>query len=699
MTVRTWVGRFCVAAGQVEEEGPWLGSLIRQRPDDEADELYVLIEPASPASEEFTSQLVDVVTQLYNRDPLSLTGALTRSLRAAHEHLREWNRSSLREHQVGAGASCLALRGSDAYLAQAGPSIAYVRTAAGELRRLTAEHGDFEQALGVSDEFEPRITRIKLHPGDLVLVASSAIESVVPERHVERILSRGSDDALPELYLLCRDVPNFALVLLSCFEPDEETPPDFLTNDGVASDQAAIPLDDAPAASAQGVLVGAGAPANPQAAEASLAAGAADGFVLPPRPIHEQVREIHESTAPPPSTGVRLRGDDAAPRYRRSTGMAALPQFQIPKLAVVAVLALAVIGVLAYMYIPGSVKASREDKFTALVATARESNARAQATSDSGVKRGLLVDARSKLNDAAKIHKDDTNVVGLQADVTSALAVLDAVFEIKEFTTVADLPQQVTGSLSVTRAIIGGNNAYVLDAKGKRVIRVPLDANGAPETILQESAPGFIVAGRPVQIAWSEQTQSLTVIDDKRQAFGYAPSLGRALPLTVRGVDGVGTLDAITGSGGNLYLLDVKDNQVWRYLPGQSGFDSERTALLDTTSLQTATELAVGQDVYVLDSKLGVRRFVGKTEAPFRLAGIDTPMMSPASISVLPGSNRIVVADRGNKRVIVASAEGVFLRQIVSPAFTDLRAVSVDEGKGIIYVLNGDTLLKASFPP
>ena len=103
MAIRTWVGRFCVADGHVDEEGPWLGSLIRQRTDEEADELYVLIEPASPGSAEFTSQLVDVVAQLYNKDPLSLTGALTRSLRAAHDHLREWNHRSLPEHQVGAG--------------------------------------------------------------------------------------------------------------------------------------------------------------------------------------------------------------------------------------------------------------------------------------------------------------------------------------------------------------------------------------------------------------------------------------------------------------------------------------------------------------------------------------------------------------------------------------------------------------------
>ena len=70
-----------------------------------------------------------------------------------------------------------------------------------------------------------------------------------------------------------------------------------------------------------------------------------------------------------------------------------------------------------------------------------------------------------------------------------------------------------------------------------------------------------------------------------------------------------------------------------------------------------------------------------RPKRPFPLAGIDMPLVSPAALSVLPGSNRLVVADRGNKRVVIASPEGAFLRQIVSPAFTDLRSVAVDEGQ------------------
>jgi hypothetical protein len=698
MAVRTWVGRFCVVDGRVEEDGPWLGSLVRQRPDEEADELYVLVEPASPISEQFTSQLVDVIAKLYGRDPLSLTGALTRSLRAAHEHLREWNEKSLKEHQAGAGASCIALRGADAYLAQVGPSLAYVRSADGTFRRLHAEQPDLEHALGLASEFDPHLTRIPLAPGDLVLLASTQLDEIVPEHHVKRILARGSDDALPELYMLCRDRPNMALVLLAAFEEEPAPPPEYLTKNGDRHGAVIVPVDDAPA-TAIGELVGVPAGDGPITAEASLAAGTLGELPLPMRPIQDQVREITENTAPSPDPGVRIRGGASTPRYRRSTGISPIPQIRVPKLVVAAVIALAIVGLLAYAFLPGSVKQSREDSFNADVAAAREDNARAQATNDPGIKRQLLNDANTKLADAAKIHKDSTDVASLQSDVTAALGVLDAVYEIKDFTTVADLTQVVTGDVSVTRTVIGGTDAYFLDAKGKRVLRVPLNGSTAPETVLQDGEPaGFVTASKPVQIAWSDQTGSLTIIDDKRQAFAYFPGRG-SLPLTVRGVDSMGSVDAITGSGGNLYVLDVKQNQVWRYLPGQGGYDSERTALLDTTTLTDATELAVGQDVYVLDAKQGIRRFVGQTETPFLLAGIDTKMVAPVSLSVLPGSNRLVVADHGNKRIVVASAEGVFLRQIVSTAFTDLRAVAVDEGNGILYVLNGDTLLKAPFPP
>jgi serine/threonine protein phosphatase PrpC len=699
MVARTWVGRFCVADGHVQEEGPWLSSLIRQRVDDAPDELHVVVEPASPASAEYTAQLVDVIAQLYRKDALSLTGALTRALKAAHEHLLDWNAKSLPEHRIGAGASCIALSGPDAYLAQVGPSLAYVRRGDGTVRRLQADGADFDHSLGVMADFMPRLTRIALEPGDLIVLASSGMDRVIPQSHVERILARHQDDVLPEFYLLLKETQNQALVLLSCFEEEHDTPPDFLTQKGSGEAQGG-PLDDQPPTEIDGVLVAVASGDAPPVAHASLAMEPpADNWVLPPLPIKQQVDEIKESAAPLSPPGVAIRGGGSNIRYKKTTGPTIpLPQLQIPRIAVFAALAIALVGFLLWWQLPGSVAENRDERFATALASAREYNARAQAASDPGLKRQLLNDARASLDSATKIRDEDPAVIALRADVTSALSVLNAVYEVKDTSIVVDLAQVVTGDLGVTQIALGGDSTYVLDAEGGRVLRVPV-AGGVAETVyLRGREVNNATAGQPLEVVWSASTQSLIVLDDQRQMFTYFPDQGM-LPLAVRGVEGLGSLDGIATSGANLYVLDRGENQIWRYLPGQGGYDSERTGLLDGVSLANAIEVAIGEDVYVLDRALGVRRFELKNESTFPLAGIDTPIIAPASLLVLPGTNRIVFADTGNKRIIVATDDGRFIRQIVSPAFTDVRAVVIDEGAGIMYIVNGDTVVRATFPP
>jgi DNA-binding beta-propeller fold protein YncE len=238
----------------------------------------------------------------------------------------------------------------------------------------------------------------------------------------------------------------------------------------------------------------------------------------------------------------------------------------------------------------------------------------------------------------------------------------------------------------------------VLDAEGSRVLRVLLDGQ-PPITIYERGrAVNLVSAGQPASIEWSPATNSVLILDDQRQAYTYVPD-GGVLPMAVRDAASLGSMDGIATAAGNLYVLDRAENQVWRYLPSQGGYDSERVALLDQADLAGALEIAVAESVYVLDATEGIRRFDNRAEVEFPLSGIDRPLASPASISVLPGSGRIVVADAGNKRVVVISNDGRFLRQITSPSFTDLRAVAVDEGAGIMYVLNGDTVVRATFPP
>ncbi len=122
--------------------------------------------------------------------------------------------------------------------------------------------------------------------------------------------------------------------------------------------------------------------------------------------------------------------------------------------------------------------------------------------------------------------------------------------------------------------------------------------------------------------------------------------------------------------------------------------------VLDDADLEQAVELAVSDSVYLATEDGAIRLFQSGAAQLFPLAGIDRALVAPASLSPLPASGRLLVADRGNKRIVALSSEGVFLQQWVSPAsFTDLRGIAVHEADELLYILAGGALYRTPLPP
>ncbi len=68
------------------------------------------------------------------------------------------------------------------------------------MRRIEPETQDFEHALGVADDFEPRLTRIQLNPGDLVLGDDNGLIVLAPDA-ARDVLGKAlaSDAAEPDI--------------------------------------------------------------------------------------------------------------------------------------------------------------------------------------------------------------------------------------------------------------------------------------------------------------------------------------------------------------------------------------------------------------------------------------------------------------------------------------------------------------------
>lgn len=227
-----WVSKFGIVDGQPAEDSPWVGAFPDSNRSEDASDLYVIVYPALPGTEEFCADLRDAIGQTFHREKVSLTGGMLRALKAAHENLREWNSRSLREHQIGAGAGLLAVcpgERREAYLAQVGPSSAVVYRANGPLngaKEIVAELPDAEGPLGVGDEFWPQFSRWELTDGDRFIVLTPGPAQAIGEAAMTKILQEPAEESVKELFRRLREHSDPAVgAVLIAVEPDpvEET--------------------------------------------------------------------------------------------------------------------------------------------------------------------------------------------------------------------------------------------------------------------------------------------------------------------------------------------------------------------------------------------------------------------------------------------------------------------------------------------
>ena len=217
-----WVGQFNLVQGEAQEDGPWACIFPHQhKADIEASDLYLVIEAADGGSEDYFLQLRDIMGEMFQHSKLSITGGLLRAHQAANRQLRDWNRRSFSGQRLGAGASLLALKDSEAYLAQVGPSIVY-RFSGGKLSRIEPDIPEAIPALGAGDDFWPSFRRLLLAEGDTVLLASSNLAGNSVDMGIAEALAGPPEECLPRLFREASHLQDCAALLLASRAPEKD---------------------------------------------------------------------------------------------------------------------------------------------------------------------------------------------------------------------------------------------------------------------------------------------------------------------------------------------------------------------------------------------------------------------------------------------------------------------------------------------
>lgn len=212
MTEPLQVGQFAIVDGEPVDRGPNAGAFHGKGPADDRAELFIVAEGTTPAGEAFAGHVISALGQVWGTLDMSLTGSLARLFEDAQRNLADWNRKSIAQHRVSIGLTAFGRRGSQAVIAQAGPSAVFHAHGDAVTSYFTdEEHG---RAIGAGPAV-PQFTRIDFAPGDRLLLLSTAALRALDDDLVAEILRLPGEQTLRELYHRLEEVRHVTVVLVT----------------------------------------------------------------------------------------------------------------------------------------------------------------------------------------------------------------------------------------------------------------------------------------------------------------------------------------------------------------------------------------------------------------------------------------------------------------------------------------------------
>ena len=141
-----------------------------------------------------------------------------------------------------------------------------------------------------------------------------------------------------------------------------------------------------------------------------------------------------------------------------------------------------------------------------------------------------------------------------------------------------------------------------------------------------------------------------------------------------------------------LYLLNNKNNQIYRYNKSGSSFTGAYAWIQENINLENAVDLSIDGHIYVLINNGEVLKLLRGNKIDFSLEGIDPSLKNPIKIYVSKELKYIYILEKTNNRLIIYDKTGQFLLQYKSDKFNDMKDFTVDEANKTIYLLNNTSI-------
>ncbi len=233
----------------------------------------------------------------------------------------------------------------------------------------------------------------------------------------------------------------------------------------------------------------------------------------------------------------------------------------------------------------------------------------------------------------------------------------------------------------------GGNGSDIAEYKDTKAI---LDtSNKVVYTLVTSTKKGQIVAGPDtVKDAKTIDMHGNDIYILNSDGVVQVDSQSSNARVIIKHDDKWGNIVSMAAFGGNIYLLDVTHNTIWKYIATDTGFSPIVSYLNSDTKidLSGSTKMVIDGSVWVLTAD-NLLKFTGGQITPFAFSGISDKIENIASVSTGDDQQNIYLLDKSLSRIMVFDKTGVYQSQYQWDGFKDASDLVVSEQEKKIFVL------------
>ncbi len=657
----------------------------------EADTFFGLVLPSgdSIAPAAFYEQMVALCAERY----FNSAGSVTNGLRAAFSHLNEnlFDHNQRDPLRYEATILCAVLRGADLYVARIGAGVALFLQD-DTVQPFPSEFSNDEQLygtpLGVQMSPDMRMAMYTVKNGTRLLLADAALADL--DYHaVSGALGR---DDIGEVLIGIKDLAAGMLTAVAVeFVPPEVASP-LAAREGESTRAPSAEEMENAAADRQPAQSAAGGPRLSDTRGDSVKR-AAGGAALTAAKVVDGVNGAVDVVLPPPKEPQKARSS--------SPWMAALALL-IPVVVVVVVIVFWVSG-------------TGQSEFDKCVSDAYQAANLARSIASSDV-RGTVAAwgaTNAVIERCETLKSGDPQLAALSQEaqqVTDALVGIDR----RQTTVVDSLP-----SAALTRAVLQGEDLYVLDNGNDIVYRLTLNPNGlsvspgtrqAINAMRRGGTINQFEVGDILDIAWADddaglqQGSVITALDSNGVLINCPPRFTQQCSAQRLNTSTWVRPTAIQFWQGRLYVLDPDANQIWRYDPSGGAYPNAPQEYFvgeGRPDVRQAVDFAIDTpgSIYVMLNDGSMLKYTSGQRVGFAFSNFPEGQTLSGVRSMYLNTNptdQMMYIVEGNLNTIYqtthAGTRAASFRSLEDSQFNALADVVVDPNKDLIYALSGNTI-------